>query len=636
MKKCTKRWIGVTLAFLLTVPAIGGGQAKAALNDVISVQPSIHLTFDNSDTANTGSADDVAVTPRTVGAGENVSYVEGLNGGKALKLSGTDANNGNYLEIVKEKALDSAATGLTFVATYNIQKFEDWSRVFDFGSGDKNYVFFCPNGDGREDKNKVRAEVFNGSQVTINRVPGCRPDEWYHVAVTVGESSIKLFLNGKKIDEQSAPEWNGTIGYLGKSQYINDQYFNGLIDDFRVYESVLTENQIRTLYYNSGTVDREAAVKEPIASFDFETAAEDGYYVGAKAVAKEMAKNATKPVIEDTQINGRSTKAIKLDDKAYLQLFDDKASDSFTGLNGLDGVTVSYWENTFGNDKDASWSFFARGEKSIAAGILDGDTWSDGEGRHYLGFISRWSSARLEKQNGANNGSTTTGLPTGWRYVTLVYDKSCASLYINGEEKGRVQESSSISELLGSKQEVYLGCAPTWKFEGSKVYLDDVTIYPQAMNGYQVSAIYQKQMGNTNRVVVKDVDGSTVNEQYVANDKVVVCKSDTPVAWTINGETLAIGKTFRHVVTGDVTIEAVDPAGKEADGVAVQEGTQSSDDQYQFVANYGVNTKGNITFTFVSGAYKAVKEVPVGDYAGKQVEFTVNTGGKTIDYVVAQ
>ncbi len=129
--------------------------------------------------------------------------------------------------------------------------------------------------------------------------------------------------------------------------------------------------------------------------------------------------------------------------------------------------------------------------------------------------------------------------------------------------------------------------------------------------------------------------GQTI-ERDVEDGKVIVCSSDTPVAWTIGGETLAIGKKFRHIVTGDVTIEAVDPAGKEADGVAVEEATLSTNDQYQFVANYGANTTGNITFIFVSDEYRAVKKVPVGDYAGQQVEFTVYTGGKTIDYVIAQ
>jgi hypothetical protein len=74
---------------------------------------------------------------------------------------------------------------------------------------------------------------------------------WYHVVgVRDEDSTLKLFINGKQ--ETSVAETAYTIDssqsvYIG-NQYNNSRYFDGQIDDVRIYNYAMTSNQVRSLY----------------------------------------------------------------------------------------------------------------------------------------------------------------------------------------------------------------------------------------------------------------------------------------------------------------------------------------------------------------------------------------------------
>ncbi len=81
-------------------------------------------------------------------------------------------------------------------------------------------------------------------------------DKWYHVVTTYNGISrtAKLFVNGVRIAEDSAIDRtfmdrasNTTIGY-GYFIHGYQRYFQGTIDDIRIYNRVLSEAEITTLY----------------------------------------------------------------------------------------------------------------------------------------------------------------------------------------------------------------------------------------------------------------------------------------------------------------------------------------------------------------------------------------------------
>ena len=480
--------------------------------------------------------------------------------------------------------------------------------------------------------------------------PSVMRGQWSHIVVTIDGKNAKIYKDGKFVAENS---WGmsftdlGTTEYnwLARSPYGGDWYWAGDISDFRIYGTALSEQKVEALYQEV-EADRESLFPEhplnstiesgegtvqylkdgkPVSSahesapVTLRVEAADGYEIG-KIEWNGGLQNAS-----GSSFSSEFTVGSDSNVRVWFDPTDDKLTMKQISESEREGMNYV----TPGTGVDGSWDNY----------LTDGDakTFTDisGIGTYYVFDAGENAKFRLSSVIMYSREDFA-----GRLFFTLWGADSLESIKTHGTEGSdckQMKDSSGGTTFGGgsangnnhtgnSRVEYDLSGNPSCRY----VVLQCENERPTAAGEIK----FYGKIVPTHHVTIKQ--GEQMIEEDVEDGKVVVCSSDTPVAWTIDGKTLAIGKKFRHIVTGDVTIEAVDPAGKEADGVAVQEGTQSSDDQYQFVANYGVNTKGNITFTFVSGAYKAVKEVPVGDYAGKQVEFTVNTGGKTIDYVVAQ
>jgi hypothetical protein len=131
----------------------------------------------------------------------------------------------------------------------------DWQRVFDFGSGQQINMFITPRngttgqmrfaittgGGGAEDQATATMALLTG---------------WHHVAVTIDAANKKyiLYLDGAVVAQKTATRYtpsslgNTTQNWLGRSQYPADPYFNGSLDDFRIYDRVLGINEITQLW----------------------------------------------------------------------------------------------------------------------------------------------------------------------------------------------------------------------------------------------------------------------------------------------------------------------------------------------------------------------------------------------------
>jgi len=98
---------------------------------------------------------------------------------------------------------------------------------------------------------------------------------WYHIVGTYDGSVQRLFINGEEVASTS---WSNTFTIttgisLGKDYEANIQYFNGIIDEVRIYSRVLTKDEIREHYksnvglrLSSGWFDAGASVSASVNS----------------------------------------------------------------------------------------------------------------------------------------------------------------------------------------------------------------------------------------------------------------------------------------------------------------------------------------------------------------------------------
>jgi cell division protein FtsB len=76
---------------------------------------------------------------------------------------------------------------------------------------------------------------------------------WNHALVTFSDKGGFLFLNGKIIDSKkwtgqpSAPTTNQPV-MIGRYQGVSNGFFNGCIDDVRIYDRALSEEEVLALY----------------------------------------------------------------------------------------------------------------------------------------------------------------------------------------------------------------------------------------------------------------------------------------------------------------------------------------------------------------------------------------------------
>jgi hypothetical protein len=73
------------------------------------------------------------------------------------------------------------------------------------------------------------------------------------VAVTLSGQLATLYVNGTAVGSNGAqflPPWQlggASQNWIGRSQYAGDPYFNGRIDEFRIYRGALAAADIAAL-----------------------------------------------------------------------------------------------------------------------------------------------------------------------------------------------------------------------------------------------------------------------------------------------------------------------------------------------------------------------------------------------------
>lgn len=120
------------------------------------------------------------------------------------------------------------------------------------GFGDINWenraLVFRVDGSGGAGELNILPAIYNP-------VGGLNNNEWYHIAAVMDYKSkkSKLYVNGNKVDEKSvtgSPILRNLFGSIAKSydgKDIDSAFFNGIIDEIRVYSRVLTDGEVKLL-----------------------------------------------------------------------------------------------------------------------------------------------------------------------------------------------------------------------------------------------------------------------------------------------------------------------------------------------------------------------------------------------------
>jgi len=137
----------------------------------------------------------------------------------------------------------------TITTWYKQDKTKPWQRIFDFGSSPDNHLFLTATSAW----NDTHFSFNNRGDSKLLVGPSLQSREnWRHVALVIKGDEAIIYIDGQELIRERVTIDPGdfsktTKNYIGKSRF-PDPFYNGRIDDFRIYNRALDLQEIWSVY----------------------------------------------------------------------------------------------------------------------------------------------------------------------------------------------------------------------------------------------------------------------------------------------------------------------------------------------------------------------------------------------------
>jgi hypothetical protein len=137
---------------------------------------------------------------------------------------------------------------------------QNWERVFDTGKNaaltdapgtGTTYMNLTPKDHRGELRWSISKDGYNNEESL--HVPALATGAWRHVTIVLTGGVGRLYVDGAEVmNDPTAMKPTDIVGldyaYLGKSQFAADAYFDGMLDEFRVYNRALSAAEVLALF----------------------------------------------------------------------------------------------------------------------------------------------------------------------------------------------------------------------------------------------------------------------------------------------------------------------------------------------------------------------------------------------------
>ncbi len=182
--------------------------------------------------------------------------------GGALRTDGTD----DYVELGNPAALDLSGAGQATIAAWiNVAVTKNHNAIFTKGEWRAAYSLSIKGDTAPPNR------LWTGNDTSVFSADPVPLNEWTHVAVTIRGDLTNFYINGKlngpADQDRGEPIDNSVrtaaIGREDRNGTTPRWYFNGLLDDVRVYNEALPEEQIQALMLGRDSGAQLAALPFP-------------------------------------------------------------------------------------------------------------------------------------------------------------------------------------------------------------------------------------------------------------------------------------------------------------------------------------------------------------------------------------
>ena len=168
----------------------------------------------------------------------NVTWATGGRYGNALSFNGTSAR----VNVPNSSSLQ-LTSGMTLEAWVNPLSVSSAWRDVIYKGNDNYYLEGTSGNSGRP----AGGGTFGGTAAEAYGLSSLAPGAWSHLALTYDGTTLRLYVNGTLVGSQAKPGAIATstnqLQIGGDSLY--GQYFNGMIDELRIYNGALSAAAIQ-------------------------------------------------------------------------------------------------------------------------------------------------------------------------------------------------------------------------------------------------------------------------------------------------------------------------------------------------------------------------------------------------------
>ena len=180
--------------------------------------------------------------------------------GNALLLTATNGidggASGGYAQL--PAGLLASTRTLTVAAWFKINSTIPFQRVFDFGtSSTTSSMYLTPRNATGLPQFSIRLVPEAGAEIKENVIStgaAIAANAWHHAAIVVDATGGHLYIDGALVGGNTSmtlrPADLGAMpnDWIGRSEFPNDPYFDGDIDEFRVYNRALSSAEVLALF----------------------------------------------------------------------------------------------------------------------------------------------------------------------------------------------------------------------------------------------------------------------------------------------------------------------------------------------------------------------------------------------------
>ncbi|MCK5284861.1 MAG: hypothetical protein KAJ86_04660 [Alphaproteobacteria bacterium] len=329
-------------------------------------------------------------------------------------------------------------------------------------TGHTDTISFLPN--------SLSSTVIEGSDNLVKQ------NEWMHVCTTFkGSTFIRLYIDGELDTEVTASVPNTIVSYAGGPLKLGNERwdgkeFQGRLDDVRIYDRALSENEVQTIYNKINSLAGHWKLNESTGTSVADSAGTNtGTWSGEAAI---------------TSSTGKSGGAITFDGiNDTIEIPDDNAIDFDTN----DDFSVSAWIKT----PSAVQNDLTSTQNSII------EKWDGGVSGYpfiirYVNTTKKIIGARYDGTNYTEVVSTGTQDTDTFQHYAFVKDGGTLKLYINGSLNDSIADGSVATTVNNSPLCISKKCTIGEYFTGE---VDDIRIYDRALSLAEVESLYSATGG---------------------------------------------------------------------------------------------------------------------------------------------